>query len=142
MLYYTTNKLKVDIMSDTLTQMTITCQAIADDITNGIDITEDNIEEYPNEAGGTSYEIGDEVTASEYLCDSFDIEYTVTQALDYKSAVVTVALGGPNIFINTSNNEVEGYWGSERVSIPFTDNMGIDEHLEYTYNEAKSCMAY
>jgi len=129
-------------MSDTKNEMTKTCQAIADDITNGIVITEDNIEEYPNEDGETSYEVGEEVTASEYLCDCFDIEYTVTQALDYKSGVVTVALGGPNIFINTSNNEVEGYWGSERVSIPFTDNMGIDEHLECTYDEAKSCMVY
>ena len=129
-------------MSDTLAQMTETCQMIADDLTNGIVITEDNIEDYQDEDNGTSYEVGDEVTASEYLSDCFDIEYTVTQALDYKNGIVTVALGGPNIFINTQNNEVEGYWGSERVSIPFSDKMGVDDHLENTYDEAKSCMAY
>ena len=129
-------------MSDTLTEMTENCQTIANNITNGIVITEDNIEDYQDEDNGTSYELGDEVTASEYLNDCFDISYSVTQALDYKDGIVTVALGGPNIFINTQNNEVEGYWGSERVSIPFNDNMGIDDHLECTYNEAKSCMAY
>ena len=129
-------------MSNTLTDLTKTCQRIADEITNGVIITEDNIEDYQDEDNGTSYELGDEVTASEYLSDCFDIEYTVTQALDYKSGIVTVALGGPNIFINTLLNEVQGYWGSDRVSIPFNDNMGIDEHLGYTYDEAKSCMAY
>ena len=129
-------------MSDTLTELTKTCQRIADEITNGIVITDDNIEDYQGGDNGIEYEIGDEVTASEYLNDCFDIEYTVTQALDYKNGIVTVALGGPNIFINTQNNEVEGYWGSDRVSIPFSDNIGIDEHLECTYNETKSCMAY
>ena len=129
-------------MSDTKQQMTKTCQRIADEITNGIVITEDNIEDYQDDDLGIFYEVGEEVTASEYLSDSFDNEYTVTQALDYKSGIVTVALGGPNIFINTSNNEVQGYWGSERVSIPFTDNMGIDDHLECTYDEAKNYMSY
>ena len=47
-------------------------------------------------------------------------------------AEICVAWGGPNIYINTRDAYVEGYWGSTEVKIPFSyDACGmINDYIE------------
>ena len=42
--------------------------------------------------------------------------------------------GGPSIWVNTWTKEVEGYWGGDRVTWSFQDNIGLDDYNEEMYN--------
>jgi RNA polymerase subunit RPABC4/transcription elongation factor Spt4 len=68
-----------------------------------------------------------EVTGWEYIADALDIEYTV--ASDKRTmlgASITMALGGPDIRIDTRRGVVEGFWGSDTAQAFFTkDPMGV-----------------
>jgi len=116
---------------NTKEQLELSCKSIANELTNGIVMDESNIDEYDD------WELGENVSASTYLEGSFDIEYTITSDLDYKGAKIAVALGGPSIYISTNTNEVVGYWGSDRVTVPFTDNIGVDAYCEELYESKR-----
>jgi hypothetical protein len=55
---------------------------------------------------------GEEPTAFDYLQNALAIEYIVSSRKEYLGARIMVACGGPDIWINTRTNTVEGYWGS------------------------------
>lgn len=50
-----------------------------------------------------------------YFADVLDIEYTISSRGDYLGARIAVALGGPNIYIDTREGYVKGYWGTDRA---------------------------
>ena len=98
-------------------------QFIADSLTNGTAI-DAGIDEY-----------GDTQSAFDYLQDALDIEYIV--ASDKKTllgARVLVAFGGPNIWVNTRTNTVEGHWWGDSASATFTDSIGLEDALEELFN--------
>jgi hypothetical protein len=70
-----------------------------------------------------------EPNALEYLSDTFDIEYIVSGDGSYRGARVLVAFGGPNIWIDTKTNTVEGYWWNDKHFESFTDELGLDAAL-------------
>ena len=69
-------------------------------------------------------------TAYEYMEDVYNIEWITHQDHSYKAARLLVAGGGPNIWVNLQDMNVEGYWGCDRVTEPFIDNIGLDDSLE------------
>lgn len=70
------------------------------------------------------------MSAYNYLSDVLDIEYRVGSDREYRSAEVLVAFGGPNIWIDTKNNTVNGAWASDRFSWSYQDNIGLEDALE------------
>ena len=74
-----------------------------------------------------------EITASEWMEGVYDIRYIVDREKRYYSAELMVAGGGPTIWVNLNSKEGEGSWGSDRVTVPFTDNLGLDEYCEEMY---------
>ena len=86
------------------------CKSIAEDISNG---------------DGTS--------ASEFMDTTYDIRYIVDREKRYYSAELMVAGGGPTIWVSLNEMEVQGYWGGDRVNVPFTDNLGLDDYCEEMY---------
>ena len=74
-----------------------------------------------------------EITASEWMEDVYDIRYIVDREKRYYSAEMLVAGGGPTIWVNLNTKEVEGYWGSDRVTEPFIDNLDLDSYCEEMY---------
>lgn len=90
-------------------------QSIADQLTAGYE-GETNID-------------GEQITAYDWLQDALDIEYRVGSDGVYRSARVLVAFGGPNIWIDTGTNTVDGAWWGDRASATFDDALGIDEAL-------------
>jgi hypothetical protein len=68
-------------------------------------------------------------SAWDYLSDAYDIEYIVNGKGEYLGARVLVAFGGPNIWINTRTNTVEGRWWGDSYHATFTDEIGLDEAL-------------
>jgi len=73
-------------------------------------------------------------SAVDYLSDALDIEYIVNGKGEYLGARVLVAFGGPNIWINTRTNQIEGSWWNEISTVTYQDNLGINEVLEEFWN--------
>jgi hypothetical protein len=68
--------------------------------------------------------------AHEFMDGVYNIEWITHQDHSYKAARLLVAGGGPNIWVNLQDMNVEGYWGCNRVTEPFIDNIGLDDYLE------------
>ena len=99
------------------------CKDIADGITNPV-ISNDEQEDGSVEQHGG---------ASEWMEGVYDIRYIVDREKRYYRAELMVAGGGPTIWVNLNTMEVEGYWGSDRVTEPFIDNLGLDDYCEEMY---------
>ena len=72
-------------------------------------------------------------TASDWMEGVYDIRYIVDREKRYFSAELMVAGGGPTIWVSLNEMEVQGYWGGDRVNVPFSDNLGLDDYLEELY---------
>ena len=97
------------------------CKSIANGISEPEEITDEETGEKRTE------------TASDWMEDVYDIRYIVDREKRYFSAELLVAGGGPTIWVNLNTMEVEGYWGSDRVTVPFRDSLGLDDYCEEMY---------
>jgi len=68
--------------------------------------------------------------AHKWMEGVYDIEWITYNDHSYKAARLMVAGGGPNIWVNTQDGTVDGYWGTDKVHWGFVDNIGLDEYLE------------
>ena len=73
--------------------------------------------------------------AHEFMDHVYNIEWITHQDHSYKAARLLVAGGGPNIWVNLQTNTVDGYWGSDRRSWGFQDNIGLDEYLREMHED-------
>ena len=104
---------------NTKTQLISMCERISKDIETG----EYDMEEWAVEEWG-------EPCASHYLSEVLDIEYTVSSRFEYLGARVCVTIGGPNIYIDTRNRRVQGYWGGDHIERSYSkDALGLDDYL-------------
>ena len=72
-------------------------------------------------------------TAHDWMEGTYDIRYLVDREKRYLGAEIMVAGGGPTIWVDTWDQEVKGYWGSDRVIVPFADNLNLDDYCEEMY---------
>ena len=93
------------------------CKNIADSITNPVDNSEH----------------GEQASVASWMQDVYDIRYIVDREKRYFSAELLVAGGGPTIWVSLNEMEVQGYWGGDRVNVPFSDNLGLDDYCEEMY---------
>lgn len=75
------------------------------------------------------------IGANEWLGQTYDIRYTVSQAREFIYAEVMVAGGGPTIWVNFDTYEVEGYHGGDKAVAPFSDNLNVKDALEAMWEE-------
>ena len=68
--------------------------------------------------------------ADSFMDHVYDIEWITYQDKSYKAARLLVAGGGPNIWVNLQTNTVDGYWGCDKVTWGFVDELGLDDYLE------------
>ena len=98
------------------------CKSIADSITSP-EMREDN-------DTGEKYR----ETAHEWMEGTYDIRYYVDRDKRYLGCEILVAGGGPTIWVNTYKQQVEGYWGGDKVLEPFIDNLDLDDYNEELYS--------
>lgn len=89
------------------------------------------LEYFKNEITET-YDNGD---FREYLenLDIYNVDFTTTlcgQRLEYKSVFLTLAWGGPGIYLDTNKGVLIGAWGGDREKI-YLDNNIINEINNY-----------
>ena len=94
------------------------CKNIANDITDGLKI---------DDTSGHG-------TVSEWMEDVYNIRYIVDSEKKYLGVMLMVAGNGPTIWVNTWTKEVEGYWGGDKCTHYFQDNIGLDDYNEEIYN--------
>lgn len=91
-----------------------------------------------NEDGECRDEDGNPTSPWEYVIDALDIEVTRSLNGDYRGARLLLSFGGPNVWLDTAERELQGAWGSKRVNMhaPYGECEEIDEAIE----EYVSCM--
>ena len=105
-------------------QLVRMCKNIADGITNPQEITAKE---------GFGELVKRTETASDWMEGTYDIRYIVDREKRYYSAEMMVAGGGPTIWVSLNEMEVQGFWGGDRVTVPFIDNLGLDDYCEEMY---------
>ena len=113
-----TLKKKSETCEDQLRRM---CKDIAQDIT---DAKQQDYVDQPRK----------DITASDWMEGVYNIEWICHQDKSYKAARLLVAGGGPNIWVNLQTDTVDGYWGTDKYSHGFVDNLGLEEICEEIYN--------
>ena len=93
------------------------CKNIADSITNPVDNSEH----------------GEDASVASWMEGVYDIRYIVDREKRYLGAELMVAGGGPTVWVNLDTKYVEGYWGGDKVTEPFIDNLGLDDYCEEMY---------
>ena len=75
-------------------------------------------------------------TIGDYFDDFYDVDYIVGSDKKYKACRVLVAFGGPNIYIDTWEKEVQLFWWSDTAIADIPDElcMVIDDFFEVLYN--------
>ena len=94
------------------------CKSIAEEISN---------DSHDGEIGG----------ASRFMEDVYDIEWITHRDHSYRAARLLVAGGGPTIWVNVKNDEVEGYWAGDHCTEAFQDNIGLRAYLEELHASTK-----
>lgn len=91
-----------------------------------------------NEGGEYRDEDGNPTSPYEFICDALDVEVTRSLNGDYRGARVLLSFGGPNVWLDTADRELQGAWGGRRANIhvPYEVCEAIDAAVE----ELTSCM--
>ncbi len=87
-------------------------------------------------------EIAEDITdgkedVHKWMEDVYDIEWITFQDGTFKGARLLVAGGGPTIWVNVKNDEVEGYWAGDYCTEAFQDNLGLHAYLEELHASTK-----
>ena len=110
-------KIKSETCEEQLRRM---CKSIAEEITEG---KTERLSDYDSKCEVI-------LEAGRFMDGVYNIEWITHQDHSYKAARLLVAGGGPNIWVNLQDMNVEGYWGSDKCIHGFIDNIGLDDYLE------------
>ena len=107
------------------------CRSIAEEITDGLKNCDPDIfNRWHDEGQPEDFQ----PHAWDYIEDILDINYVVGCDREYLGAQITVAWGGPNIYIHTRSCTVKGYWGGDQAQWGYVDNIDLDYVCEELYN--------
>ena len=124
-------------MSDTYKELERYCKNIREELDQlyEADYTDEELEaaEVKFQEEGEAYDLWS------YFNDVLDVEYTISSRGDFLGCRIAVALGGPNIWIDTRRGEIFGAWGTDRVSVWLPSEIcnEIDAIFEDLYNCTK-----
>lgn len=81
---------------------------------------------------------GEQQTLYDYFNDILDYEFTIDSRGEYKSVCAWVTLGGPNVWIDTSDSYVRLAWGSDREEYPLS--YYVSDEINSIFEEIYNCM--
>ena len=77
-------------------------------------------------------------SAYDYLQDVLDINWILNSDKSVKGARLLVAFGGPNIWIDTNLEQVEGYWWGEKFIAQYRVSE-FSKELDYALEDIFNC---
>ena len=114
-------------------------QSIINDIENGLATecclecgTELHKEFNCKDCGHENTEI---LSGFDYVSDALDVDWILDHRREFKGARLLVAFGGPNIWIDTAKQTVEGHWGGDSFTASYSrDEMDIEGACSEWFN--------
>lgn len=76
---------------------------------------------------------------AEYFDDCLDVDFIVSGRLEYRGAKILLACGGPNIYLDTREGCVKGYWGAGCYAESYLHRGAVDAVDEY-FEEQFNCL--
>lgn len=128
-------------MTETMAQMRDTCESIRDTLNafyegKIYDTVECAMVEMPDD-----FDENCERYSSLYewlLCDNLGVKITTDiNGEDLYGCQICVGWGGPNIYIDTNDKAVTGYWWTERWETPLTGE--VCDMIDEIVDEARRC---
>lgn len=88
--------------------------------------------------GEAKNEEGEAKSFYDFICeDVLDYEITLNSSMEYKSCKLWVTLGGPNVYIDTAEQEIKLAWGCDRESLWLPS--GICKEIDAIQEEFYNC---
>lgn len=106
-------------------EMLNTCKGIRADLERLYNLTDEEREELE--------ERGECASLYDYIIGALDIDLIIGIDGSLRGAEITVAYGGPGIYIDTRRGYIKGAWGGERVEYPLGDEIcdALNDELSY-----------
>ena len=77
----------------------------------------------------------DILSGFDYIADVLDINWILDSNREFKGARLLVAFGGPNIWIDTAKQTVEGHWWGDSYTASYSrDEMDIEDACSEWFN--------
>ena len=77
----------------------------------------------------------DTMSGFDYISDVLDVNWVLDSNREFKGARLLIAFGGPNIWINTDTQTVEGHWWGDSFTASYnTDEMDIEGACSEWFN--------
>lgn len=71
----------------------------------------------------------------DYIADVLDVNWVLDSKREFKGARLLVAFGGPNIWIDTNTQTVEGHWWGDSFTVSYnSDAMDIEGACSEWFN--------
>lgn len=104
-------------MNETLKMLTEQVECISKALLEiySLDLTEEERERREEE--------GEPCDLFDYLSDGLDYEFRIGLDGNLRSVKIMLAFGGPNIYLDTANGTVLGYWGCETAKARVSDEI-------------------
>ncbi len=99
-----------------------------------VEAVRDTLKELYNNIGNETEEQEENgETFSEYIYDVLDIKYILNRDKTLSGVRLLVAFGGPNIWIDTSDCTIRGYWGGQGHTCEIFGEIAeeIDSYFEF-----------
>lgn len=78
-----------------------------------------------------------ETLTCETLDSALDIEFAIDRRGKFLGARLLVAFGGPNIWVDTRFDRVEGYWGGDQFQFNYSDVNDLHGACEGLYDRLR-----
>lgn len=80
-----------------------------------------------------------------YFDENYNLDYIWRERYGLMGVRVMIACGGPNIWVDSFNEEVIGYWGASEIHVPLPRDVcysitnHYEEYIDYLIDDIRAC---
>lgn len=80
-----------------------------------------------------------------YFDENYNLDYIWRERYGLMGVRVMIACGGPNIWVDSFNEEVIGYWGTSEIHVPLPRDVcysitnHYEEYIDYLIDDIRAC---
>jgi len=83
--------------------------------------------------GKMRFYLTDEDESDEDIYEAYNVKYIVNEQGNLEDVIILLAGGGPNIWLDTHAQEIQGFWGLTKYTKPINDYQYIIDYFEELY---------
>ena len=80
-----------------------------------------------------------------YFDENYNLDYVWRERHGLMGVRVMIACGGPNVWVDSFNEEVIGYWGASEIHVPLPRDVcysitnHYEENIDYLVDDIRAC---